>query len=85
MLLRPCVLPYIFNFPGSRGSSGDHWNLLRPCILQYVINFTASQRSSRRTLDAAQTLYFTIYDQLSQVSGELQQTTRCCSGRAFYN
>ena len=46
MLPRPCILQYIINFPGSRGSSGDHWKLLRPCILLYIINFPGSRGSS---------------------------------------
>ena len=61
MLLRPCILQYIIDFPGSRRSSGDRSMLLRPCILQYIINFPGSRRSSRRQLDAAQTVHFTIY------------------------
>ena len=35
--------------------------LLRPCILQCIINFPGSRRSSRRPLEAAQTVYFTMY------------------------
>ena len=38
-----------------------------------------------RLLDAAQTVYFTIYYQLSRVSEELSETARCCSDRVFYN
>ena len=38
--------------------------MLRPYILQYIINFPRSRRSSRRRLDDAQTVYFTIYYQL---------------------
>ena len=36
-------------------------------------------------LDAAQTVYFTIYYQLSRVSEELPETARHCSDRVFYN
>ena len=39
-----------------------------------VINFPGSRRSSRRPLDAAQTVYFTIYYSLSRVSEELPET-----------
>ena len=49
--------------------------LLRPCILQYIINFPGSRRSSRRPLDAAQTVYFTVYYQLSRVSEKLETRT----------
>ena len=52
--------------------------LLRPCILQYIIHFPASRRNSRRPLDAAQTVYFTIYYSLSWVLEELPETARCC-------
>ena len=74
MLLSPCILQYIIHFPGSGRSSGDHWMLPRPCFLQYIIiNFTGSQRSARRLLDAAQTVYFTIYYQLPRISVELRR------------
>ena len=51
----------LFTFPGLGGTPGDRSMLLRPCILQYIINFPGFGRDSRRELDAAQTVYFTIY------------------------
>ena len=57
----------------------------RPCILQYIINFPESRRNSQRPLRAAQTVYFTIYYELSRVSEELPETAPCCPNRVFYN
>ena len=67
------------------GTPGDSSMLLRPCILRYIINFSRSRRNYWRELDVAQTVYFTIYKQLSRVSEELLERARCCSDRAFYN
>jgi len=75
----------IIIFPGFGRSSGDRSMLLRPCILRYIIDFPGSRRNSWRQLHVAQTVYFTIYKQLSRVSEELLERARCCSDRAFYN
>ena len=45
---------------------------------------TYSKTYSRRPLDAAQTVYFTIYYELSWDLGGAQETARCCSNREFY-
>ena len=60
----------LFTFLGLGGTPGDRSMLLRPCILQYIIHFHASLRNSRRPLDAAQTVYFTLnYSHSSGLSG----------------
>jgi len=74
----------LFTFPGLGGVPGDRSMLLRPCILQSITHFPGSRRSPQRPLDAAQTLYFTIYYSLPWVS-EIPETARCCSDRVFYN
>ena len=62
--------------------------MLRPCISLYIINFPESRRSSRRPLNDAQTLYFTLFYNILLTFPDLggaPETTRCCSDRVFYN
>ena len=72
-------------FLGLGGTPQDRSMLPRPCILHYIIHFPGSRRNSSRPLDAAQTVYFTIYYSLSRVWETLPETARCCSDRVFYN
>ena len=58
--------------------------LFRPFILLYNIHVLGSRRNSRGPLNAAQTVYFTVYYLLSRVSEELSETARCCSDRVFH-
>ena len=62
-------------FPGLGGTPGDRSMSFRPCILQYIIHFPGSRRNSRGPLDVVQTVYFTIYYQLSRVSEKLETRT----------
>ena len=83
MLLRPCILQYMINFPGS-------WNSWRQLHVAQAVYFTIhyqlfwlSEELRETPRCCSDRVFYNNF--LPWLAEELLETARCCSDRVFYN